>query len=146
MRKAENTNYKICSHCVMDTSDEDIQFNDQGICNHCIEFESVLADLKYIKHNSEEKLQNLLKNVKENGRNKKYDCIVGISGGVDSCYMAFLCKKWGLNPLLFHMDNGWNSEIAVKNVKIMVDKLGFDYVSYVLDWKISFLLIYVFLF
>jgi len=134
MRKPNNKNYKICTYCVMDTSDEDIQFNDQGKCNHCIDFESVLADSKYSKHNSEEKLQILLKNIKKNGRNKKYDCLVGISGGVDSCYTAFMCKKWGLKPLLIHMDNGWNSDIAVKNVKKMVDKLGFDYISYVLDW------------
>ena len=135
MAKPKNKNYKVCSYCVMDTSDEDIIFNENGRCNHCLDFELVLRDSKYAKRNSEEKLERLLKTVKVKGKKKKYDCLVGISGGVDSCYMAYLCKKWGLNPLLTHMDNGWNSEIAVKNVKKMVDKLGFDYVSYVLDWR-----------
>tara|TARA_B110001452_G_scaffold75636_1_gene61387 strand:+ start:6598 stop:7674 length:1077 start_codon:yes stop_codon:yes gene_type:complete len=119
----------------MDTSDEDIIFNDKGRCNHCLDFEVVLRDSKYAKNNSDVKLHELLKTVKAKGNNKNYDCLVGISGGVDSCYMAYLCKKWGFRPLLIHMDNGWNSEIAVKNVKKMVDKLGFDYVSYVLDWR-----------
>ena len=135
MEKPKNKNYKVCSYCVMDTSDEDIIFNDKGRCNHCLDFEVVLRDSKYAKNNSEEKLNKLLNTVKLKGEKKKYDCLVGISGGVDSCYMAYLCKKWGLKPLLIHMDNGWNSEIAVKNVKKMVDKLGFDYVSYVLDWR-----------
>ena len=135
MEKPKNKNYKVCSYCVMDTSDEDIIFNDKGRCNHCLDFEVVLRDSKYAKNNSEEKLNKLLNTVKLKGEKKKYDCLVGISGGVDSCYMAYLCKKWGLKPLLIHMDNGWNSEIAVKNVKKMVDILGFDYVSYVLDWK-----------
>ncbi len=135
MEKPKKKNYKVCSYCVMDTSDEDIIFNDKGRCNHCLDFEVVLRDSKYAKNNSEEKLNKLLNTVKLKGEKKKYDCLVGISGGVDSCYMAYLCKKWGLKPLLIHMDNGWNSEIAVKNVKKMVDKLGFDYVSYVLDWR-----------
>ena len=135
MEKAGDKSYQICSYCVMDTSDEDIIFEDDGRCNYCLDFELLLRDSKYAKSNSEEKLQKLLKTVKLKGKNKKYDCLVGISGGVDSCYMAYLCKKWGLKPLLIHMDNGWNSEISVKNIKKMVDKLGFDYVSYVLDWR-----------
>ena len=135
MKNLKEKDYKICSYCAMDTSDEDIIFNEEGRCNHCLDFEVVLRDSKYATNNSEEKLDELLKAVKVKGENKKFDCLVGISGGVDSCYMAYLCKKWKLRPLLIHMDNGWNSEIAVKNVKKMVDKLGFDYESYVLDWR-----------
>lgn len=135
MEKPKDDNYQICSYCVMDTSDEDIIFNKEGRCNHCLDFEILLRDSKYAKKNSEEKLNELLRAVKSKGKNKKFDCLIGISGGVDSCYMAYLCKKWKLRPLLIHMDNGWNSEIAVKNVKKMVDKLGFDYESYVLDWR-----------
>ena len=66
---------------------------------------------------------------------KEFDCLIGISGGVDSCYTAYLCNKWGLRPLLMHMDNGWNSEIAVKNVKNIVKTLNLEYESYVLDWN-----------
>ena len=118
----------------MDTSDLDIVFDNEGVCNHCKDFEKILSSPKLDKEIASQELKLLIEKVKSKGRNSKYDCLVGISGGVDSCYTAFLCKKWGLKPLLVHMDNGWNSEIAVKNVKKMVDQLGFDYVSYVLDW------------
>lgn len=127
--------YQICTRCVMDTSDEDIVFEEQGVCNHCKDFEIVLKQPKYNKAESDQKLKELISRVKAKGEGKKYDCLVGISGGVDSCYTAYLCKIWGLKPLLLHMDNGWNSDISVQNVKNMVEKLELDYVSYVLDWK-----------
>jgi N-acetyl sugar amidotransferase len=130
-----NRPYQICTRCVMDTSDEDIVFDAQGLCNHCKDFEVLLQQPRFDKAESEQKLKDLIASVKSKGQGKKYDCLVGISGGVDSCYTAYLCKKWGLKPLLLHMDNGWNSDISVQNVKNMVDKLQLDYVSYVLDWK-----------
>jgi len=119
----------------MDTSDEDIVFDENGVCHHCKDFEKILQQPKFDKEFAESKLNELVNRVKLKGKNNKYDCLVGISGGVDSCYTAYLCKKWGLRPLLLHMDNGWNSDISVSNVKKMVDKLQLDYVSYVLDWK-----------
>jgi N-acetyl sugar amidotransferase len=127
--------YQICTYCVMDTSDADIIFDESGRCNHCKDFEKVLAQPKYSKADTAEKLEALIGQIKSKGANKKFDCLVGISGGVDSCYTAYLCRKWGLKPLLLHMDNGWNSDIAVKNVKKVVDKLGLEYASYVLDWR-----------
>lgn len=127
--------YQICKRCVMDTSDDDIFFDSEGICNHCKDFEKTISSPKLDKKTVSQQLKLLIEKVKSKGENKKYDCLVGISGGVDSCYTAYLCKKWGLKPLLIHMDNGWNSEIAVKNVKKIVDKLKLDYVSYVLDWE-----------
>lgn len=130
-----NRNYQICTRCVMDTSDEDIVFDNNGVCNHCKDYEIIIAKPKYNQQNSEELLSEMLQKIKQKGGSKKYNCIIGISGGVDSCYAAYLCHKWGLKPLLIHMDNGWNSEIAVQNVKKIVDKLNLDYVSYVLDWK-----------
>jgi N-acetyl sugar amidotransferase len=117
----------------MDSSDMDIVFDEKGICNHCTDFEKILAQPRYTE-DSDEKLEQLIEKIKLKGKGRPYDCLVGISGGVDSCYTAYLCKKWGLRPLLMHMDNGWNSEISVGNVKKIVDKLGLDYVSYVLDW------------
>lgn len=119
----------------MDTSDSDIIFDQDGVCNHCKDFKKVLEQPRYVKTDAEEKLNSLINLVKSKNKDKKYDCLVGISGGVDSCYTAYLCHKWGLKPLLMHMDNGWNSDIAVKNVKKVVDKLGLDYISYVLDWR-----------
>lgn len=113
----------------------DIQFDSNGRCNHCIDFEKVLQQPKFNELEQETSLKELINRIKDKGKNRKYDCLVGISGGVDSCYTAYLCQKWGLKPLLIHMDNGWNSDIAVKNVKKIVDKLGLDYMSYVLDWS-----------
>lgn len=127
--------YQICSHCVMDTSDMDIAFDATGRCNHCRDFEKTLSQPRYSKDDAQAKLNDLISQIKAKGKGKKYDCLIGISGGVDSCYTAYLCHQWGLRPLLMHMDNGWNSDIAVKNVKKIVDKLGLDYVSYVLDWR-----------
>ena len=125
--------YQICKRCVMDTSDEDIVFDEKGICHHCRDFEKILQQPRYQKEDADKRLAEMISVIKAKG--KKYDCIVGISGGVDSCYTAYLCHKWGLKPLLLHMDNGWNSEIAVSNIKKMIDKLNLDYISYVLDWN-----------
>ena len=130
-----NKYYQICKRCVMDTSDADIEFDALGICNHCKDFEKILIKPRYSKKESESRLNSILEQVKSKGKKSEFDCLVGISGGVDSCYTAYLCKKWGLKPLLLHMDNGWNSEIAVKNVKNIVQNLGLDYQSYVLDWN-----------
>ncbi|MDF1672253.1 MAG: N-acetyl sugar amidotransferase [Vicingaceae bacterium] len=127
--------YQICNRCVMDTSDPDILFDDKGNCNHCEDFLTRINLQTYIPGKSEKQFEHIVNIIKEKGKNQAYDCIVGISGGVDSCYTAHLCKEHGLRPLLIHMDNGWNTEISVKNVKTMVEKLGFDYVSYVLDWQ-----------
>ncbi|MFM7388324.1 MAG: N-acetyl sugar amidotransferase [Bacteroidota bacterium] len=126
-----SSQYQICSRCVMDVSDEDIQFDEQKVCNHCKEFEITLNKVKSIQGI----WSNTAEIIKKAGRGKKYDCLIGISGGVDSCYTAYLAKKAGLRPLLFHMDNGWNSENSVRNIKKVVDKLDVDYTSVVLDWE-----------
>lgn len=119
----------------MDISDPDIVFDERGYCNHCEDYLTRIALQTYVEGESEKQFEMIISRIKEKGKNKTYDCIVGISGGVDSCYTAHLCKEYGLRPLLIHMDNGWNTEISVKNVNTMVEKLGFDYVSYVLDWQ-----------
>jgi len=116
----------------MDTTDEDIIFDENGRCNHCKNFEQTLEKIKIQKQNSDY-ISTLIKKVKS--KNKKCDCLVGISGGVDSCYTLYLCVKWGLKPLVIHMDNGWNSVIAVSNIKKIVNKLGVEYISYVLNWE-----------
>ena len=130
-----NRKYQICKRCVMDTTDMDITFDKNGYCNHCTH---AIATNEYNEKNNErsqEQLDIVLKNIKAKGRGQKYDCIVGISGGVDSCYIAYLCKINGLKPLLVHVDNGWDTEISVKNIKNIVRKLDLDYVSYVLNWQ-----------
>lgn len=127
--------YKRCVRCVMDTTDMDITFNDKGECNHCEHYLVTLKENAYVQGISESNWKGILAHIKTKGANNSYDCLVGISGGVDSCYVAHLCKEYGLRPLLVHIDNGWNTDISVKNVKKMVEQLGFDYVSYVIDWN-----------
>lgn len=127
--------YKQCNRCVMDTSDSEITFDERGNCNHCNEFFDRTSKLTYQGEESDKKLIALVEKIKKAGKNKKYDCILGISGGIDSCYAAYIAKNHGLRVLTVHMDNGWNSEPAVKNIKYVVGKLGFDYESYVLDWE-----------
>ena len=119
----------------MDTTDMDIVFDENGYCNHCSYAIAVNEHNEKNNERSQEMLDEVLKNIKAKGKNKKYDCLVGISGGVDSCYIAYLCKINGLKPLLVHMDNGWDTEVSVKNIKNIVRKLDLDYVSYVLDWQ-----------
>lgn len=129
------TAYQQCARCVMDTTDPDIRFNSKGICNHCSEFLNVRAHYKYNGEETDLKFKALINKIKAEGKGKKYDCIIGLSGGIDSSYVAYIAKQQGLRILGVHMDNGWNSEEAVKNIKNIADILGIDYESYVLDWE-----------
>lgn len=127
--------YKQCKRCVMDTSDPYITFDEHGYCNHCSEYLLKTKQHIYQGDVSNAALQKIVEKIKRKGKGKKYDCILGISGGIDSCYAAYICKQLGIRVLAVHMDNGWNSEAAVKNIKYVVSKLGIDYESYVLDWE-----------
>lgn len=131
----KNDAYQQCNRCVMDTSDPEIVFDDNGFCNHCTEYINNTSRRTYRGEESEQELRSIVERIKKAGKNKKYDCVLGISGGIDSCYAAYVLKNLGLRVLAVHMDNGWNSEIAVKNIKYVVKKLGIDYESYVLDWE-----------
>ena len=130
-----NGKYQICKRCVMDTFDEFITFDERGFCNHCEAFIRRLEAQTPAGTSKEKEWEAILDNMKRKGRGREYDCIVGISGGVDSSYTAHLCKEWGLRTLLLHMDNGWDTDISVKNIETVAEKLGFDYVSDVLDWN-----------
>jgi N-acetyl sugar amidotransferase len=119
----------------MDTTDPEIVFDNEGNCNHCNEFLSSTAKRSYQGDKSEQELLKVVEKIKNEGKKKDYDCVIGISGGIDSCYATYILKQYGLRPLAVHMDNGWNSEAAVKNIKNVASKLGVDYQSYVLDWE-----------
>lgn len=119
----------------MDTSDPDIHFNEHGVCNHCTNYFERIASRVYQGEKSDAELVLLVEKIKKAGKGKKYDCIIGVSGGIDSSYVAYKAKKRGLRALLVHLDNGWNSEISVKNIKNLARILEFDYESYVLDWE-----------
>jgi N-acetyl sugar amidotransferase len=118
----------------MDTSDPDIAFDDAGRCNHCRAYEQKTSKLTYRGSESQLELDAIVARIKEAGRRREYDCVLGISGGADSCYAAYVAKSLGLRPLAVHMDNGWDSDTAVKNIKNVAARLGIDYESYVLDW------------
>ncbi len=127
---------KICSRCVMDTTATEITFDEQGVCNFCHQYDNVTTKDLYVDKGGEERLNNLIEKIKKDGKNRQYDCLIGISGGVDSSYVAYLVKKvYGLRALAIHLDNGWNSELAVANVEHIVKKLDIDLSTYVLDWK-----------
>jgi N-acetyl sugar amidotransferase len=119
----------------MDTSDLEIAFDKNDYCNHCNEFLYKRAKHLYRGKESDEALNRILEDMKYAGKGKAYDCIVGLSGGIDSSYVAYISKQKGLRVLAVHLDNGWNSEEAVMNIKHIVRKLKIDYESYVLDWE-----------
>jgi N-acetyl sugar amidotransferase len=119
----------------MDTSDPDITFDAEGHCNHCTDYETRLRNLTYSGEVSEARLEAVVDRMRRAGRGRDYDCVMGISGGVDSCYAAHVLKGLGLRPLAVHLDNGWNSDTAVKNIKNVAHRLGIDYQSWVLDWE-----------
>lgn len=118
----------------MDTTDPDISFDDAGRCNHCRTYEERTSKLIYRGSESQRELDAIIARIKQDGRRHEYDCVLGISGGIDSCYAAYVAKSAGLRPLAVHMDNGWDSDTSVKNIKNVAARLGIDYQSYVLDW------------
>lgn len=128
--------YQICENCVMDTSDPNINFDEKGICDHCHDFESYVKPNWHTDDRGRKKLLKTVKKIKADGDGKDFDCLLGISGGVDSSYMLHLAvKELGLRPLVFHVDGGWNSELAVHNIKVMIDKLGLDLFTEVINWE-----------
>lgn len=127
--------YQQCTRCVMDTSDTDIRFDANGNCNHCTEYLEKTIHRTYRGEENDKTFNTLINRIKKDGKNKPYDCVVGVSGGADSTYTAYLCKKAGLRVLCVHMDNGWNTEISEKNIQNLIEKHGMDYRRYILDWE-----------
>ena len=107
----------VCSRCIMDRSDPDITFDGDGICNHCRHAERVLGSVRPSPEQADAHMREMADRVKAAGRGRTYDCIVGVSGGVDSSYTAYLAHRYGLRTLAMHFDNGWNSELAVENIQ-----------------------------
>ena len=123
--------YQMCVRCVMDTSDPWIEFDENGRCNHCRTYEEAAPLL--FRHEPGD-LDRLVSEIRTAGRGRPYDCVIGVSGGVDSTYVAHLVRKHGLRPLAVHMDNGWDSELAVANIEKVLKKLDIDLFTVVLDW------------
>lgn len=125
---------KRCTRCIMDTTDPSIIFDENGVCSHCHRYDNLLDKRVYKGEEAKSKLDKIIKNINASGKGKEYDCIIGVSGGVDSTYVAYLTQKFGLRPLAVHFDNGWNSELAVSNIEKMLDKLEIDLYTYVINW------------
>lgn len=128
--------YKICTRCVLDTSTKFISFNENGVCSYCTDYDkAATVSVNKPRNIRDEELRKALALVKLKGEGNKYDCVIGMSGGLDSSYLAVLVKEWGLRPLVVHFDNGWNSELAVNNITNIVTRLGYDLYTYVIDWE-----------
>ena len=127
--------YRMCTRCVMDTTDPDIIFDADGVCSNCHGFEKNLKP--YWKPDAEgaAELEALLERIRRDGEGKPYDCIIGLSGGVDSSFLATKLKEWRLRPLVVHVDAGWNSELAVNNIEQILSKVGLHLDTVVIDWN-----------
>ncbi len=127
--------YQICTKCVMDTTDPDIEFDDDGVCNHCNNFHNVTKHNWFPNQEGSNLWQMQVAEIKKAGVGQEYDCILGLSGGVDSSYLAMKAHEWGLRPLVMHVDAGWNSELAVANIEAIVKYCGYDLHTHVVDWE-----------
>ncbi len=128
--------YKICNNCVMDTSDSAISFDENGVCDHCQNFQKNILPNWHTDEIGKAQVVKLVEDIKLSGKNKEFDCILGMSGGLDSSYMLHLVvTEFGLRPLVFHVDAGWNTDLAVNNIQVMIDKLGLDLYTEVIDWQ-----------
>ena len=128
--------YQICTNCVMDTTDSMIAFDEKGVCDHCNTFFSQTLPSWHTDERGQLALQALVERIKRVGKGKDFDCIIGMSGGIDSSYLTYIAKeKLGLRPLVFHVDAGWNSQEAVNNIEKLVDGLGLDLYTEVIDWE-----------
>jgi len=127
--------YQMCTRCVMDTTDPEITFDENGICNHCRHFDAVTSKRWFPNEEGLRRLEKIVERIKQEERGKEYDCILGLSGGVDSSYLVLKAKELGLRPLIFHVDTGWNSELAVNNIESILRYSGFDLYTHVMYWE-----------
>lgn len=129
------TNLKVCSRCIYDERVSGIQFDDDGICNYCHQLDSLIEEYGTGQEKGIATLNATVEQIKRDGKGKKYDCVIGVSGGTDSSYMVYLAKKWGLRPLAVHYDNTWNSAIATQNIHKVLSALDVDLYTCVVDNK-----------
>lgn len=128
--------YKACTRCIMDTvADANIWFDLTGLCHHCLRYDKLVSARHMQGKAGQQALGALVDRIKRAGHGREYDCIIGVSGGVDSTYVAWLVKQHGLRPLAVHFDNGWNSELATKNIERVLGNIGIDLHTYVVDWE-----------
>ena len=141
------TTYQICTRCVMDTSDLEITFNKKGVCNHCDDYDILkkkftfkdntdrIGEFLYHSAGSAKEVNNLINMIKIAGKNKPYDCVIGMSGGIDSSYVAYKAIEFGLRPIAFHIDNEWDSQIAIDNLSKLTTKLNIPITNIKVEWE-----------
>ncbi len=128
--------YRICANCIMDTSDSNITFDARGWCDYCNNYHQNILPNWHTDERGAKRIAEQVEQIKKDGQGRDHDCLIGISGGVDSSYVTYLAKaKFGLRPLLFHVDAGWNSQQAVNNIEKLVDGLGVDLHTEVVNWE-----------
>jgi N-acetyl sugar amidotransferase len=132
-----NTHLKVCSRCIYDERVPSIQFDTEGVCNYCHQVESLIQQYGTGQEKGEAELARIIAQIKKDGHGKKYDVVVGVSGGTDSSYMVYLSKKWGLRPLAVHYDNTWNTAIATENIRKVLSAENVDLYTHVVDNKES---------
>jgi len=128
--------YQMCVNCVMDTSDPQIVFDENGVCDHCIDFQTNVKPRWNTGAQGRRQLDAIVQAIKRAGKGKDFDCLLGLSGGIDSSYMLHtMVTEFGLSPLVFHVDGGWNSELAVHNINVLIDQLGLNLYTEVINWE-----------
>lgn len=128
--------YQRCTQCVMDTTDSKISFDERGVCDHCRNYEKRIKPYWKPKENDFDGLEKLAKEIRKAGKGREYDCILGLSGGADSSYLAYIAKEvMHLRPLAFVVDTGWNLNVAVENIEKIVKGLDLDMYTEVVNWK-----------
>ena len=131
-----HNNYQICTNCIMDTTAPEITFDERGWCDYCRNYYENILPHWHPDETGEKMLVPLIEKIKREGKGKAHDCLIGLSGGVDSSYVAYIAKeKFGLRPMIFHVDAGWNSQEAVNNIERLVDGLGLDLYTEVINWE-----------
>ena len=133
----EEADLKICSKCIYDERVNAITFDDKGVCNYCKQIDNLEKEYGTGTEKGNKELKSIIEKVKKSGKGKKYDCVVGVSGGTDSSYMLYLALEWGLRPLAVHYDNTWNSAIATENIRKVLSALNVDLYTHVTDNKES---------
>lgn len=127
---------QICTNCVMDTTNPELFFDEKGVCNRCYEFKNRILPMWNYGKGREDVLKNTIQKIKEVGKNNKYDCVIGLSGGFDSSYMLHMAvKEWGLRPLIIHIDSGWDLPVATSNINKIVKKLGVQLMIEKINWE-----------
>lgn len=130
------SDYQICKNCVMDSSDPGIIFDQNGVCDHCNGYYKNILPFWKLGKGKEKELERIVAKIKKEGEGKDFDCLMGMSGGADSSYMLHVAvKELGLRPLVFHVDGGWNSKVSTNNINVMIEKLGLDLYTEVINWE-----------